>query len=300
MQKFKWVIGISLMMLAIAIGCKTQFTTTTSTFTAVPSQQALEHGKDLAFSICAGCHYNHGVNKFIGTQIEDVPGIAGKVYAANLTHSKTHGIAPKYTDAQIKYLLKTGVAKDGRFLSYMLRPNMSDGDINDIIVFLRSDDPSLAAADTTVGLTHFTMIGKAYMNSKAKPVPYKDGIKRPENPAALGYYLVDNLGCFHCHSKSLTKLNLPNPDQTPGYLAGGLKMKGINGIDVYVPNITPDKQSGIGTYTREQFLKAVKDGQSPTKKLKAPMPKFDRLSDTEVDAIYAYIQTVPAKFNKVR
>jgi len=299
MQKFKWVTGISLLMLAIVIGCKTQFTTTTENYVAVSSPKAIENGRTLAFSICAGCHYNRAVNKFIGTPIEDVPGIAGKIYSANLTHSKTHGIAPKYTDAQIKYLLRTGIAKDGRYLNYMLRPNMSDGDINDIIAFLRSDDLSLAAADTTVGPTHLTFVGKIYMNMKAKPVAFKDHINRPTGQVELGYYLVDNLGCYHCHSESLTKLNSQFPDKTPGYLAGGMKMKGLNGQEVYVPNITPDKQSGIGTYTREQFLTAIKDGQTPTKKLKLPMPKFDRLSDAEVNAIYAYLQTVPAKYTKV-
>ena len=40
------------------------------------------------------------------------------------------------------------------------------------------------------------MIGKMYMNANAKPLPYKTIAKRPSEPAELGYYLVDNLGCF--------------------------------------------------------------------------------------------------------
>jgi mono/diheme cytochrome c family protein len=302
MKKYKIIIIISIMIaVVIIISCKTRFTTTKTVYTATSSPQALDRGRVLVYSICAGCHLNHSDNKFIGNRIEDVPGIAGKVYSANLTQSKTNGLPPRYSDAEIKYLLKTGIAKDGRFLSYMLRPNMSDEDINAIIVFLRSDDPAMAAADTTIGLTHFNLIGKAYMSMHADPVTYKSVIKTPsENePVALGYYLVDNLGCFHCHSKSLTKLNLVNPDQTEGYLAGGIKLKGEKGIAVIAPNITPDKNSGIGSYTREQFLKAVKDGDAPDRKLRAPMPKFQKLSDGEINAIYAYIQTVPAKAHKI-
>ena len=213
MQKYKWITGISLMMFAIVIGCKTQFTTTKTSYTSIESPQAFERGKELAFSNCAGCHYDRSVNKFIGTQIHDVPGIAGKVFSANLTHSKSNGIAPKYTDAEIRYLLKTGIARDGRFLSYMLRPNMAEEDINAIIVYLRSNDPAVSAADTTVGLTHFTLIGKVYMNLKAKPVPYRADVKMPpaNDPAAVGYYLVDNLGCFHCHSKTLKSLDFRFP-----------------------------------------------------------------------------------------
>jgi mono/diheme cytochrome c family protein len=301
MKKYKWIVLISISMGAIIISCKTQFSTTKDTYTATPSSVALEHGKDLVYTICAGCHYNRSVNKFIGTKIQDVPGIAGTVYSANLTNSKTHGLPPRYTDAELKYLFKTGIAKDGRFLSYMLRPNMSDGDINAIIVFLRSNDPAVAAADTTVGLTHFTFIGKAYMNMHADPVPYKTGIKRPseDNPVALGGYLVDIVGCFHCHSESLTAINAQYPEQTKGYLAGGIKFKGENGHVVYASNITFDKNTGIGNYSKLQFRKAVKDGQAPNSKLRPPMPKFQRLTNAEVDAIYAYLQTVPAKSHKV-
>ena len=135
----------------------------------------------------------------------------------------------------------------------------------------------------------------------AKPLPYKPGIKRPsENePVALGAYLVDNLGCFHCHSKSLTSLNYVNPEQSKGYMAGGLKLKGENGNSVTAANITPDKQTGIGNFTKQQFLKAVKEGEAPDRKLHPPMPEFKKLNDVEVDAIYAYLQTVPAKYHKI-
>lgn len=291
-----------ILAIIIIISCKTHFETTKSDYKAVVSTSNFEHGKNLVFSICAGCHYNRGLKKLAGNPINDVPGIAGKVFSANLTHSKTNGIAPKYTDAQLKYLLKTGISKDGRFMAYMLRPNMADEDINDIIVFLRSDDPAVSAADTTVGLTHYSLIGKAYLGFKADPVPYKDGIKRPgeNDPVALGRYLVDNVGCYHCHSKSLKSLNSINPEQTNGYLAGGAILKGEQGMDIAASNITPDKNTGIGNYTKEDFRKAIKEGQSPTRRLKPPMGKFDHLSDKEVDAIYAYLMTVPAKYHVVK
>jgi len=302
MKKLKWILLIASVMMVIIISCKTRFATTTEHYTAAPSTVAFERGKVLAFAVCAGCHYDHSVNKFIGTHIEDIPGIAGKVYSANLTHSKSNGIAPKYSDAEIKHLLKTGIAKDGRFLSYMLRPNMSEEDLNAIVVYLRSDDPAVSAADTTVGLTKLTLLGKTYMNMHASPVAYKQGVKTPSDsdPVALGYYLVDNLGCFHCHSKSLTKLNYLNPDQTPGYLAGGIKLKGEHGIDIVASNITPDKFTGIGNYTKEQFRAALIEGQAPDRSLKIPMPKFKMLKEPEIDAIYAYLQTVPAESHNVK
>jgi cytochrome c1 len=183
----------------------------------------------------------------------------------------------------------------------MLRPNLADDDLNAIIVYLRSDDPAVAAADTTVGLTHYNLIGKMYMNMKAKPLPYIQIAKRPAEdvPVAVGRYLVDNIGCFHCHSKSLTTLNYLHPQQSKGYLEGGLKLKGENGANVIASNITPDKPTGIGDYSERQFLKAIKDGEAPDRKLKPPMPKFQKLNDGEVKAIYAYLLTVPAKYHKI-
>jgi mono/diheme cytochrome c family protein len=291
-----------LLAVIITISCKTHFETTKSDFKAVTGMEHFEHGKALAFSICAGCHYNRGLNKFAGNPIHDVPGIAGKVFSANLTQSKTNGIAPKYTDAEIKHLLKTGIAKDGRFMAYMLRPNMADEDINDIIVFLRSNDPAVSPDDTTVGLTHYNLIGKAYLGFSADPAPFRTDVKRPSgsDEVALGRYLVDNIGCYHCHSKSLKSINSINPDQTKGYLAGGATLKGANGMEIAASNITPDKNSGIGNFTKEDFRKAVKDGQSPNRKLKPPMEEFKYLTDKEVDAIYAYIMTVPAKYHVVK
>jgi len=304
MKKYAYIVAIGITIAAIIIiaGCKTRFPATKSEARVTVSLPEVERGRVLVYSICGGCHYNRQANKFIGNRIEDVPGIAGTVYSANLTHSRSHGIPPKYSDAQIKYLLKTGIASDGRYIPYMLRPNMAESDLDAIVAYLRSDDPAVAAADTTVGITHYTLFGKIYMNSSAKPLEYIHGVKRPseDEPVALGRYLVDNLGCFHCHSKSLKSLNYLHPEQSPGYMAGGFKLKGENGAKVTASNITPDKQTGIGNYTKEQFLRALTEGEAPQRKLRPPMPQFKMLSHKEIDAIWAYVQTIPAVENRVQ
>jgi len=270
MKTFKLTLAIGIAMSIIATSCRNKFDTTKTTdFKVVPSTAHFERGKVLVFSICAGCHYDRKLKKFIGTPIHDIPGIAGKVYSANLTHSKEHGLTDKYSDAEIRYLLKTGIARDGRFLNYMLRPNMADEDIDAIITYLRSNDPPLQ-------------------------LPSMD------DKAAMGYYLVDNLGCFHCHSKKLTSLDFVHSDQTKGYLAGGIKFKGPNGTEVRASNITPDKTTGIGNYSQRDFLRALKEGVEPNgDKLKPPMPKFTMLKDEEINDIYAYLQTVPPKSHKI-
>ena len=104
MRKFHWISAISILVAAVIIGsCKTKFDTTKSNFTASRSETALENGRVLVYSICGGCHYNPSARKFIGTRIHEVPGIVGKVYSANLTNSKSNGIPPHYSDAELKY-----------------------------------------------------------------------------------------------------------------------------------------------------------------------------------------------------
>ena len=127
---------LSLLSFIIICGCVAHYKTTNDNFTAVKDAESIERGKNLVFNICAGCHLNHEVNTFIGNRLHDIPRFLGKVYSANLTHSETFGVIPHYTDAQLIYFFKTGIAKDGRYIPYMLKPMLADEDINDIIVYL--------------------------------------------------------------------------------------------------------------------------------------------------------------------
>jgi hypothetical protein len=66
------------------------------------------------------------------------------------------------------------------------------------------------------------------------------------------------------------------------------------------PNLTPDKETGIGNWTKQQFINAVKSGKVEGQEaLRYPMNPYVRLSDQEVGAIYDYLQTIPAISNKV-
>jgi hypothetical protein len=69
---------------------------------------------------------------------------------------------------------------------------------------------------------------------------------------------------------------------------------------VYSANITMDKETGIGGWTKQQFLEAVKYGKNPKGgPLYYPMFPHTTLTDTEVNAIYDYLQTIPTIKNQV-
>jgi len=297
----------SILLIALLIffgySCRWYFETTKDSVESKKNAQSFERGKNLAFNICAGCHYDPKVGKFIGRSLNDLPKIAGHLYSANLTHSMSNGLPPHYTDAELFYLLKTGISKSGAFMPYMMRPMMADEDINDIIVYLRSDDEAVAAADTTVGKTHINFIGKTAIRFAAKPQPYNKGVKRPDenDPIAYGRYLVAVIGCYHCHSKKVLGLDYFDPERSKGYLQGGIKLKDRQGKRLYGPNLTPDKETGIGNFTEEDFKKAVREGITPSgRKLSPPMGKFKSLTDKQVNAIYTYLKSLSPVHHRVK
>ena len=298
MQLLRWnrkkLIVISTLTL-LAFGCRMYFDTTKYTFTTHKINESFERGKNLAFNVCGSCHYDKATGRFTGKHLNDLPKIAGTLYTANLTQSTTHGIPPHYTDAELFYLLKTGISKSGRFMPYMMRPMMADEDINDIIVYLRSNDVAVAAADTTVGKTHINIIGKIGIRHLASPQPYNKGVQRPNENDTVGYgrYLVAVMGCYHCHSPKVRWLNYFDAEKTKGYLTGGMKMKDPHGKKIYSSNITSDKETGIGNFTLEDFRKAITEGTAPSGKLSPPMPVFTHLTDKQVHAIYTYLQSLP-------
>ena len=282
--------------------CRFYFKTSKDTFSIQQEPSYIERGKNLAFAVCAGCHYDPGVGRFIGRSLNDLPSIGGHLYSANLTHSARFGKPAQYTDAQLFYLLKTGIAKNGRFMPYMMKPMMADEDVYSIIAFLRSDNPAVAAYDTITGKTRINFIGKTGIRFLMGPQPYQKGIHRPDEnePITYGRYLVGIIGCYHCHSKKTTGLDFLEPEKTKGYLQGGIKLKDPAGNRLYGPNLTFDKETGIGNFSKRDFQRAVRDGVDPEgRKLSPPMDRFASLTDNQVNSIYAYLQSLKPVHHRV-
>jgi hypothetical protein len=70
----------------------------------------------------------------------------------------------------------------------------------------------------------------------------------------------------------------------------------------YGPNLTPDKETGLGAWTDEEIITAIQQGKRPDGRVLAPvMPwhAFANLSTADVKAIVAYLRSVPPVRNKV-
>src|SRR5205085_6788547 len=107
-----------------------------------------------------------------------------------------------------------------------------------------------------------------------------------------GAYLTTAVAaCGRCHTPRDTE-GRPIPGME---LAGGLEFDdGVLG-HVVVPNITPDRQTGIGGWTQEQIVIAIREGRRPDGTIIGPPMPFSayrELSDRDVSAIAAYLRTL--------
>src|SRR6201996_9167137 len=101
---------------------------------------------------------------------------------------------------------------------------------------------------------------------------------------AKGEYLAQAGDCLGCHT---------NPGRA--LFAGGLAMPTPFGT-LYSSNITPDRETGIGTWTGDQFYAALHTGRFPDGGLMYPaMPfgSYTKITRADSDAIFAFLQTVP-------
>lgn len=103
------------------------------------------------------------------------------------------------------------------------------------------------------------------------------------NMVARGRYLAKAADCMPCHTSASGKP-----------YAGGLKMNTPFGA-MYSPNITPDRDTGIGTWTFEEFKRAVHSGIGADGKYLYPAMPFDAftgITEDDLKALWDYFRTV--------
>jgi mono/diheme cytochrome c family protein len=114
-----------------------------------------------------------------------------------------------------------------------------------------------------------------------------------------GEYLANLGGCNDCHTPG-SFLGKRDSSRT---LAGSDVGFAIPGMGVFVgPNLTPDKETGLGNWTNEQIANAIQAGKRPDGRMLAPvMPYNDFAHMTKQDAlaIAAYLKSLPDINNKV-
>ena len=101
---------------------------------------------------------------------------------------------------------------------------------------------------------------------------------------ARGSYLARAADCMPCHTSARDKT-----------YAGGLRMNTPFGV-MYSPNITPDRETGIGAWTFDEFKKALHSGIRADGRFLYPTMPFDaftKISEDDLKALWSYIRSLP-------
>lgn len=115
-----------------------------------------------------------------------------------------------------------------------------------------------------------------------------------ETPVERGAYLVRIMDCTGCHTNGA----LAGKPEEGMFLAGSVIGFGMPGLGVFYPkNITPHREAGIGKWSEEDIVTAIRSGLRPDGRELAPiMPwrSYAGLTDEDARAVAAYLKSLPA------
>ncbi|MGB7933558.1 MAG: cytochrome c [Gammaproteobacteria bacterium] len=108
-------------------------------------------------------------------------------------------------------------------------------------------------------------------------------VRADDDTLEHGRYVFFAAGCVSCHGAHQT-------------LAGGRALVTPFGT-FYPPNITPDREHGIGTWSAAEFMRALREGVDPRGEPyypAFPYPSYTGMTNEDMQALYAYLMTQPA------
>ena len=250
---------------------------------AVPAgDEAVARGEHLAITRgCTDCH-----DKDLGGKVMMEAPAIGRMAGPNLTHG-SGGLPPGFGDADYERAIRHGVKLDGRAILFMPTRDfaaLSDADTADLVAYVKSRPP----VDRTLAPSYIGPVGRALFAFGQLPMlearlidQHATHVARVENAATVefGNYLAR--ACTGCHGQHFS--GGPIPGVPP---------------DFPIPaNITPDAATGIGAYTKDDFYRVFREGKKrdgSAVNTFMPWQAMGRFTDTELDALWAYLCTVPA------
>jgi len=275
------------------------------------TQERLERGRYLALGPagCIDCHSKWDMTKFGHPVVPGTEGMGGEdigafegggfVPSKNITQDKETGIG-SWSDAEIFRAITAGVDKDGKPLApmmpYMGYGRMDEEDVKSIVAFIKTLKPiNYKVPDKKLDfpLSFFVRMIPSDPQFSKFPDP-NDRVK------VGGYYAG---ACFTCHTQF--EKGKPNMQK---YLAGGREFPMPDGSIIRSANLTPDKETGTGKWTKDQFLEKFKFNSQPEnmdpkqRGFSTPMPWYGfavNIKEDDLSAIYDYLRTIPPVNNKV-
>jgi mono/diheme cytochrome c family protein len=254
-----------------------------------PTTLTLDQLKVLSFN---GVAANDESRLLAGGRAFDL-GPAGILFTRNITPDAETGIGA-WTDEQVKIAIKSGLNTQGEVLfpvmPYHVYNGMADADLDAVVAYLRS-----------VNAVRNEVPARTIPTDGFPSLPYTTGIVAPDasDKAARGGYLVNSImGCTDCHTPVDPATGAPVMEK---YLAGRQPYEGPWGI-VYGGNITPDNETGIGTWTEEEITRAITSGVSRDGRRLILMPwyAYSAITSEDAEAVAFYLKNVlPAVKNQI-
>jgi mono/diheme cytochrome c family protein len=258
----------------------------------------IERGEYLVenVSMCGGCHTPFGPTGFDLTRRlaggnEFIP---DALWTANITPDPETGIG-RYTDEQLFKAITQGVGHYRKnpngeplfaIMPYYVFANMTPDDVYAIIAYLRKGVNPIR--NEVPERAPFIVPPRP-----ARPLDYSSLPGADDDP---GKYLTSAAGlCIECHTQRVESAGPPDPAalDPEKYFAGGEEFD-IPGFSVRSANITPDPETGIGEWTREQIVTALVEGENEEGlPLCPPMEQFDGLTESDLNAVVNFIRNLP-------
>jgi len=256
------------------------------------------------FALAGGCACHTEPKGIPNTGGRAFPIPFGSVFSTNITQDKETGLGG-WTDQQIRDALVKGVRPDGSailpVMPFEAYSGMATDDLTALVAYVRTLKPVRKPTPQLKSWMPFT-------RSLAVPLWLKvfgrfssAAPRAPQTGVERGRYLVEHVSlCGDCH----TPRNFIGVPNRALYLAGADEKHGPLGEAV--ANITPDKESGIGEWKREDIAELLLTGNKPdldnVQGLMAEVIKqgFENMTRQDALAIADYLKTIPPIKNKVK
>ncbi|WP_218689054.1 cytochrome c [Psychrobacter sp. BF1] len=238
----------------------------------------------------ADCMACHGEDYTGGSPIATP---MGDIYSTNITPSKRYGIG-KYTEKDLKNALQKGRTPKHMLYPAMPYPSyngMTDEDINALFAYLQTVPAFDEAPEHKTSLPFPFNFRTLMLGWNAINIPSSHKREGLTEPQKRGEYLVNNLEhCGTCHTPR---------NSTMGFNKG-MYLSGAPLGNWYAPNITPDNDSGIGSWTEHDIVTYLRTGKldkrayagGPMAEAVAHSTRY--LKDEDLNSIASYLKAVPA------
>lgn len=278
------------------------------------TEARLARGKYLVEHIsgCVDCHSARDMSRFAGPMVPGtegqggevfddklMPGFPGAIYAKNITPA---GIG-SWSDGELINAITLGLSKDGTplfpLMPYMGYNKYTKEDLYSVVAYIRSLKPIEKSVPARSLSFPLNIIVRSMPLTEYTPTE----LSATADAVTKGKYLVTIAGCMDCHTPQEKGKFIEGKE-----FAGGMKFSLPGGM-LNSANITPDKETGIGSWDKARFVQRFKAFEPDSMKnikvasedFTTVMPWFLYAGMTEEDLgnIYEYLHSVKAVNNKV-